>query len=205
MGGTESRYELHVICVKQSSEVILDLSLLQKQSIITTHKKSGLYMIKIIWVSEIFLGFICNCLSYFITAKITFTCILHPQCTNMIFIIYTSRHSLHVMDISLSPNFRGAVTRQCVCTKSRAERVSLAQLSLIRSKVVTLMPQYGLQWLEKICNTSDIFWFRNSVICHNSDPVSHLLTLSFFFSRPSHRLWSSYGDQQLQRLWWLSA
>ena len=48
MGGTENRYELHVICVKQSSEVILDLSLLQKQSIITTHKKSGVYMIKII-------------------------------------------------------------------------------------------------------------------------------------------------------------
>ena len=106
MGGTESRYELHVLCVKQSSEVILDLSLLQKQSIITTHKKSGLYMIKIIWVSEIFLGFICNCLSYFITAKITFTCTLHPQWTNMIFIIYTSCHSLHVMDISLSPNFK---------------------------------------------------------------------------------------------------
>ena len=40
--------------------------------------------------SDFFLGFICNCLSYSITARITFTCILYPQCTRMIFIIYTS-------------------------------------------------------------------------------------------------------------------
>ena len=38
---------------------------------------------------EFFLGFICNCLSYFITARITFTCTLYPQCTHMIFIICT--------------------------------------------------------------------------------------------------------------------
>ena len=39
--------------------------------------------------SESFLGFICNCLSYFITVRITFTCM---QCTHMIFIIY-AHHS----------------------------------------------------------------------------------------------------------------
>ena len=38
---------------------------------------------------EFFLGFICNCLSYFITARITFTSILYPQCSHMLFIIYT--------------------------------------------------------------------------------------------------------------------
>ena len=36
------------------------------------------------------LGFIWNCLSYFTTARITFTCIIYPQCTHMIYIIYTS-------------------------------------------------------------------------------------------------------------------
>ena len=38
--------------------------------------------------SEFFLGFVCNCFSYFITARITFTCILYPQYNHMI--IYTS-------------------------------------------------------------------------------------------------------------------
>ena len=41
--------------------------------------------------SESFLGFICNCLSYFTTVKISFTSILYPQFTHMIFIIYTSK------------------------------------------------------------------------------------------------------------------
>ena len=36
---------------------------------------------------------ICNCLSYFITVRITFTSILHPLCTHMIFIIYTSEQN----------------------------------------------------------------------------------------------------------------
>ena len=43
--------------------------------------------------SEFFLGFICNCLSYFMTARDTFTFILYPQCSHMIFIICTSCHS----------------------------------------------------------------------------------------------------------------
>ena len=43
--------------------------------------------------SEFFLGFICNSLSYFMTARDTFTFILYPQCSQMIFIIYTSCHS----------------------------------------------------------------------------------------------------------------
>ena len=43
--------------------------------------------------SEYFLGFICNSLSYFTTAKISFTSILYPQFTQMIFIIYTSRQT----------------------------------------------------------------------------------------------------------------
>ena len=46
-----------------------------------------------------FLGFICNCLSYFITAGITFTCILYPQCTHMIFIIHTSCHCERVTTV----------------------------------------------------------------------------------------------------------
>ena len=45
--------------------------------------------------SEFFLGFICNYLSYFTTVKISFTSILYPQFTHMIFIIYTS-YSLHI-------------------------------------------------------------------------------------------------------------
>ena len=49
-----------------------------------------------IGASEFFLGFICNCLSYFITARITFIIILYLQCTHMIFIIYTSCHLLCV-------------------------------------------------------------------------------------------------------------
>ena len=36
--------------------------------------------------SDLFLGFICNCLSYLITARITFTCILYPRFTHIIFI-----------------------------------------------------------------------------------------------------------------------
>ena len=40
--------------------------------------------------SELFLGFFCKCLSYFTIAKISFTSILYPQLTYMIFIIYTS-------------------------------------------------------------------------------------------------------------------
>ena len=35
-----------------------------------------------------------RCLSYFITARITSTCILYPQCTHVIFIIYTSWQEL---------------------------------------------------------------------------------------------------------------
>ena len=41
--------------------------------------------------SEFFLGFICNCLRYFITAKISFNSILHLQFTHIILIIYTSQ------------------------------------------------------------------------------------------------------------------
>ena len=40
-------------------------------------------------VSELFLGFLCNWFTCLITAKITFTCILYPQCIYMIYIIYT--------------------------------------------------------------------------------------------------------------------
>ena len=50
--------------------------------------------------SEFFLGFICNCFSYFTTAKISFTAILYPQFTHMIFITYTSHHSLHITGIN---------------------------------------------------------------------------------------------------------
>ena len=39
--------------------------------------------------SDFFLGFLCNCLSYFTTAKISFSVILYPQFTHMIFVIYT--------------------------------------------------------------------------------------------------------------------
>ena len=43
--------------------------------------------------SEFFLGYICNCLSYFKTAKISFISILYLQFTHMIFIMYTSSWS----------------------------------------------------------------------------------------------------------------
>ena len=39
------------------------------------------------------IGLYFNCSSYFTTTKISFTSILYPQFTHMIFIIYTSRHS----------------------------------------------------------------------------------------------------------------
>ena len=46
------------------------------------------------WSVRIFWGgFICNCLSYFITVRITFTCM---QCTHMIFIIY-AHHSYYFL------------------------------------------------------------------------------------------------------------
>ena len=41
-----------------------------------------------VMLSEYFLGFICNCLIYFTTAKISFTSILYPQFT--LYHIYTS-------------------------------------------------------------------------------------------------------------------
>ena len=47
-----------------------------------------------IGASECFLGFICNCFSYFITVRITFTCLLYPPCTRMMFIICRPCHSL---------------------------------------------------------------------------------------------------------------
>ena len=42
------------------------------------------------WSVRNFRGFICNCLSYFTTVKISFTSILYLQFTHMIFILYTS-------------------------------------------------------------------------------------------------------------------
>ena len=51
--------------------------------------------------SEFFLGFISNCLSYFTTAKLSFTSILYPQFTHMIFTIYTSRRSIVSYQVSI--------------------------------------------------------------------------------------------------------
>ena len=45
------------------------------------------------WSLRIFLGFICNCLSYFTTAKITFTCILYLQCT---YSVYYDLYHVHI-------------------------------------------------------------------------------------------------------------
>ena len=45
--------------------------------------------------SDVFLGFLCNCLSYFITAKITFTSILYPQFT----------HDLYHINFTFSEQF----------------------------------------------------------------------------------------------------
>ena len=53
------------------------------------NKPSNLLIRKPGSLRNFFLGFICNCLSYFTTAKISFTSILYPQLTHMIFIIYT--------------------------------------------------------------------------------------------------------------------
>ena len=53
------------------------------------NKPSNLLIRKPGSLRNFFLGFICNCLSYFTTEKITFTSILYPQFTHMICIIYT--------------------------------------------------------------------------------------------------------------------
>ena len=47
--------------------------------------------LRLLW--DFFLGFLCNCLSCFTTAKITFTSFLYPQFINMIYIISTSSQS----------------------------------------------------------------------------------------------------------------
>ena len=52
-----------------------------------------------LWASEFVLGFMCNRLSYFITVRITFTCILYPQCTHMTFIIYISWCKVYMIKI----------------------------------------------------------------------------------------------------------
>ena len=61
--------------------------------------------------SDFFLGFICNCLSYFITARITFTRILYSYCTHMIFVIYTSCNCFS----RNSPVFQRRKRCVCVC------------------------------------------------------------------------------------------
>ena len=46
---------------------------------------------------SIILGFLCNCFSCFITARITFTCILYLQCLYILFISY--RHHRYVFKV----------------------------------------------------------------------------------------------------------
>ena len=72
--------------------------------------------------SEIFLSFIYNCLTDFKTANITFTCILCPQCTHMIFIIYTSRRIVPRVNLS-----------------TRCSRISTSRLSSIVGRI-SLVP-----------------------------------------------------------------
>ena len=51
-----------------------------------------------IGASEFFLGFICNCLSYFTTAKISFTFILYPQFTHDLYHMHFTSISI-MMDL----------------------------------------------------------------------------------------------------------
>ena len=48
------------------------------------------------------LGFIFNCLSYFITARITFTCILYPQCTDLYHIHIITKTNWILLKLFLS-------------------------------------------------------------------------------------------------------
>ena len=55
-----------------------------------------------IGASEFLLGFICNRLSYFINTRVTFTCILYPQCThNLYHIHFTSPSSYNRYKLNL--------------------------------------------------------------------------------------------------------
>ena len=88
--------------------------------------------------SECFLGFICNCLSYFITVRITFTCILYPQCTHMSFITYSSNRIMirkkmtrkgdNIWERCILPftsccsNFQSDQTRSISCTYRPEQR-----------------------------------------------------------------------------------
>ena len=77
--------------------------------------------------SEFFLGFICNCLSYFITVKISFTSIFHPQFVYTIYIICTSSLQLLLVLLLLHVNLQWswgcmrACVRERVCVCVRVE------------------------------------------------------------------------------------
>ena len=60
----------------------------------TTSIRFGASELFSVGASEFFLRFLCNCLTCFITARITFTGILYPQCVHMLKIIYTSIHKI---------------------------------------------------------------------------------------------------------------
>ena len=84
--------------------------------------------------SELFLGFICNCLSCFITARMTFTCILYPQFTHMIFITYTHHVIASTVEkrnlTNLSANF---IIVQVQCRSSWIHRWSLQLINKMLS------------------------------------------------------------------------
>ena len=57
--------------------------------------------------SEFILDFISNCLSYFTTAKISFTSIFYPQFTHMVFIIYTiTKRYFHNVKFNMHASFQ---------------------------------------------------------------------------------------------------
>ena len=71
------------------------------------------------WSLRFFSRFLCNCLSCFITARITFTCILSPQCTYMIFMIYTTEFFTCWPNFFLVPILRGILVLLFLASKER--------------------------------------------------------------------------------------
>ena len=105
----------------------------QVREILAVMKQLKQLQMKPFFLGYFFLRFICNCLSYFITTRIPFTCILYPQCTHRIFIIYTPClvdmlqvcSELINENKSKYPNARPA-TSDVACTSGKVRHCSCA-------------------------------------------------------------------------------
>ena len=68
-----------------------------------SHRYRGGHGSNPVEASDFFLGFVCNCLSYFTTARITFTSILYPQ-TSSLNIWSLSWYKLHIFLYTAVPS-----------------------------------------------------------------------------------------------------